>query len=64
VSVNVKLGHSKIIIQFQATESSKSPMLPILPNSNLPPYRVEIETILGPVRLVTPKNDFLALESG
>ncbi len=33
-------------------------------NPDLPPYRVEIEAILGPVRLVDPHNDYLALETG
>jgi hypothetical protein len=38
--------------------------VPKFSSPNLPPYRIEIETILGPVRLVTPINDFVALESG
>jgi hypothetical protein len=32
--------------------------------SPIPNIRNEIEEILGPVRLVTPHNDYLALESG
>ena len=34
------------------------------PRPDLPPYRQEIEAILGPVRLISPSHDFLALESG
>jgi hypothetical protein len=42
----------------------KVPRLNLRLNSQLPPYRAEIEAILGPVRLVNPHNDYLALETG
>ena len=38
--------------------------LSLIPNPELAPYQKEIESILGPVRLMSPHNDYRAIESG
>jgi hypothetical protein len=37
---------------------------PLPTNPELVPFRTEIESVLGPVRLMAPHNDYLTLETG
>ena len=51
---------------IEVVNGSHSPPPPptIIQNPELAPFQREVETVLGAVRLMSPQNDYLAIESG